>query len=130
MTLASKDLSDNASSNNMKNPSSEGKKTERERAKRTPNRTMMAPPDGILTGWPRIAKYLGQPVAVAQRWAKQGMPVERKGWSMTAKAEELNKWLGKEARTQAPVHIAQTSDEDLTADLRRGLKEARGAEKK
>ena len=41
--------------------------------------------DEVLMGWPKIAKYLGQPVSVAQRWAKNGMPVERKGRSMTAK---------------------------------------------
>jgi hypothetical protein len=81
--------------------------------------------DQLLTGWPSISKYLGQPTSVAQRWAKSGMPVERKGRSMTAKPEELNKWLGKEAGTKEPVHIAQTSDEDLLKDLRRGLKQAR-----
>jgi hypothetical protein len=32
----------------------------------------------ILIGWVKIAKFLGQPVAVAQRWAQDGMPVERK----------------------------------------------------
>lgn len=79
----------------------------------------------MLVGWPTIAAYLGQPVAVAQRWGKSGMPVERKGRSMTAKAEELSQWLGKEAGAKAPVHIAQASDEDLLTDLRRGLKEAR-----
>ena len=42
-----------------------------------------------LIGWPAIGKYLGQPVSVAQRWAKSGMPVERKGRSMTARPEEL-----------------------------------------
>lgn len=82
-------------------------------------------PAGILIGWPSIAKYLGQPTAVAQRWAKSGMPVERKGRSMTAKPEELNQWLSQEGGTKASVHIAQASDEDLLADLRRALKEAR-----
>jgi hypothetical protein len=36
------------------------------------------------TGWQAIAKYLGQPVTVAQRWAKDGMPVQSKGRNMTA----------------------------------------------
>jgi hypothetical protein len=76
-------------------------------------------PDQVLTGWPNIAKYLGQPVTVAQRWAKDGMPVERKGRSMTAKPEDLSKWLGKEAGTKSPVHISQSSDEDLLSNLRR-----------
>jgi hypothetical protein len=83
--------------------------------------------DGTLTGWPTIAKYLGQPIAVAHRWAKSGMPVERKGRSMTAKPDELSNWLSKESGTKAGIHIAQASDEDLLADLRRGLQEARKA---
>jgi hypothetical protein len=87
-------------------------------------------PDQLLTGWPTIAKYLGQPVAVAERWAKDGMPVERKGRSMTARAEELSKWLGKEAGVQSPLHIAQSSDEDLLTNLRRGLKDARTSKRK
>ena len=53
--------------------------------------------DGMLTGWPMIAAYLGQPQAFAQRRAKEGMPVEKKGRSMTARPQELNQWLGKEA---------------------------------
>ncbi|PYX04600.1 MAG: hypothetical protein DMG85_17235 [Acidobacteria bacterium] len=28
-----------------------------------------------LKGWQQIAKFLGQPVATSQRWAKSGMPV-------------------------------------------------------
>jgi hypothetical protein len=80
--------------------------------------------DGILMGWPSIAKYLGQPVSVVQRWAKNGMPVERKGRSMTARPGELSRWLGKESRKEA-VHIAQTSDEDMVSELRRSVKEAR-----
>jgi hypothetical protein len=85
--------------------------------------------DGVLIGWPNIAKYLGQPVAVAQRWAKDGMPVERKGRSMTARPGELSTWLGKESKKEA-VHIAQTADEDMLGELRRSLKEARNEKKK
>jgi hypothetical protein len=84
----------------------------------------------VLTGWPMIAKYLGQPPTVAQRWAKQGMPVERKGRSMTAKPGDLNKWLGKEVGAKAPVHIAHASDQDLLAELRQGVNEARSAKRK
>ena len=50
-----------------------------------------------ITGWQAIGKYLGQPVTVAQRWAKDGMPVQRKGRSMTTNPEELSKWLGRES---------------------------------
>jgi len=88
------------------------------------------PNSPALTGWPAIAHFLGQPVAVAQRWAKEGMPVERKGRYMTASRDELSKWLGREAGTSQPVHITQSTDSDLLADLRRGLKELRGSRKK
>ena len=85
--------------------------------------------DGVLVGWPNIANYLGQPVSVAQRWAKSGMPVERKGRSMTARADELSRWLGKESRKEA-VHIAQAPDEDMLGELRRALRQARNEKKK
>ena len=58
------------------------------------------------------------------------MPVERKGRYMTASRDELSKWLGREAGTRQPIHITQTTDSDLLADLRRGLKELRGSRKK
>ncbi len=79
-----------------------------------------------LTGWSAIAKFLGQPVAVAQRWAKDGMPVRRIGRFMTALPQELSEWLGREAGAKEAVHIVQPSEEDLVRDLRRGLSEARG----
>ena len=110
---------------------SKEKKSAKKPAKRKSNAAhkagnkVSAPPDQLLTGWPTIARYLGQPTSVAQRWAKSGMPVERKGRSMTARPEELAKWLGKEAGTKEPVHIAQPGDEDLLADLRRALRQAR-----
>jgi len=98
----------------------------RKKSKRT---KQTAATDEILTGWPAIAKYLGQPVSVAQRWVKSGMPVQRKGRTMTAVPEELSKWLGRESGTREPAHIAQPNDEDLLANLKRGLKEVRGKKK-
>lgn len=83
-----------------------------------------------IIGWEAIAKYLGQPVAVAQRWAKDGMPVTRKGRSITSNPEELSKWLGREAGGGEPVHVAQSTDQDLLKELRRGLKAARSSKKK
>ncbi|HLZ41201.1 MAG TPA: hypothetical protein VKQ11_09580 [Candidatus Sulfotelmatobacter sp.] len=71
-----------------------------------------------LTGWKQIASFLGQPEAVVQRWAGQGMPVRRQGRFVTSTPEELNAWLGKESGK--PVHVA-TADTDLTAELKRGL---------
>ena len=99
-------------------------------SKKKSTRTKTAPAhdaalDAVLQGWAKIAKFLGQPIAVAQRWAKDGMPVQRKGRSMTASSEELSKWLGREAGAGDPVHVAQAKDEDLLKELRRGLKAAR-----
>ena len=83
-----------------------------------------------LRGWAQIAQFLGQPIAVAQRWARSGMPVKREGRFMTASREELSRYLGREAGLDVPVHIA-SEDMDLSADLRRALSYARaGGQKK
>ena len=74
---------------------------------------------GSLTGWRQIAEFLGQPVSVAQRWAKTGMPVSHEGQKVTATAEALTEWLGREAGS-APIHVA-TPETDLSAELKRGL---------
>ena len=74
---------------------------------------------GSLTGWQQIASFLGQPISVAQRWAKSGMPVTREGRRVQASPEELNRWLGRESSGE-PVQIA-TDTVDLTSELKRGL---------
>jgi hypothetical protein len=115
----------------VKQKKSSSKKTTPKKAKTADKAAgISSAPDQLLTGWPKIAKYLGQPVSVAHRWAKDGLPVERKGRAMTAKPEGLSKWLGNEVGAQAPVHIAQSSDEDLLTNLRRGLKDARSSKRK
>ena len=116
----------------MKKSSKEksGKKTAKKKAHAAHKAGKASEPPDQLTGWPKIAKYLGQPVAVAQRWAKSGMPVERKGRSLTARPEDLSKWLGKKTGSTGPVHIAQSSDEDLLSDLRRALKQTRTTKRK
>jgi hypothetical protein len=81
-----------------------------------------------LKGWTHIAQFLGQPIAVAQRWARSGMPVRREGRFMTASPEELSRYLGREAGLDVPVHIA-SEDMDLSADLKRALSYARGGNK-
>jgi hypothetical protein len=68
-------------------------------------------------------KFLGQPVSVAQTWAKTGMPVARQGRLVVASPEELNKWLGRESGE--PVHVA-TEEADLSSELKRGLAYVRG----
>src|ERR1700757_5390757 len=77
-----------------------------------------------LKGWNEIARFLGQPVAVAQRWARSGMPVTREGRFMCASREELSRYLGREAGLNVPVHIA-TENMDLSADLKSALAHAR-----
>jgi hypothetical protein len=77
-----------------------------------------------LKGWNEIAGFLGQPVAVAQRWARSGMPVTREGRFMRASREELSGYLGREAGLDVPVHIA-SENMDLSADLKRALAHAR-----
>jgi hypothetical protein len=81
-----------------------------------------------LKGWTQIAKFLGQPVAVAQRWAKSGMPITREGRFMTASTEELSTYMGREAGLDVPVHIA-TEGMDLSVDLKRALSYARHGRK-
>jgi len=76
-----------------------------------------------LRGWQEITKFLGQPVAVAQRWAKTGMPVLRKGRHVYASPEELTRWLGRESAGE-PVQIV-TEGSDLTVELKRGLSHVR-----
>jgi hypothetical protein len=95
--------------------------------KRRPAPKPKAQPEG-LKGWAQIAQFLGQPIAVAQRWARSGMPVKREGRFMTASPEELSRYLGREAGLDVPVHIA-TGDMDLFADLRRGLAYTRRSNK-
>src|SRR5690348_17881360 len=77
-----------------------------------------------LKGWNEIATFLGQPVAVAQRWARSGIPVSREGRFMCASRDELSVYLGREAGLDVPVRIA-TENMDLSADLKRALTYAR-----
>jgi hypothetical protein len=72
-----------------------------------------------LKGWNEIARFLGQPLAAAQRWAKSGMPVEKRGRYVYASPDELNRWLGRESAGE-PVQIA-TEGIDLGSGLKRGL---------
>jgi len=72
-----------------------------------------------LKGWQQIATFLGQPVSVAQRWAKSGIPVTRESRNVYATPEELNHWLGRESAGE-PVRIASESI-DLSSELKRGL---------
>lgn len=85
-------------------------------------------PTSELKGWQQIADFLGQPVNVAQRWGREGMPVTKKGRYVTATAHELNDWLGRESSGE-PVRIT-TGESDLAAELKRGLSYVRKEGKK
>jgi hypothetical protein len=82
-----------------------------------------------LKGWTNIAEFLGQPVSVAQRWQKEGMPVTREGRSVYALPEELTAWVGAERGQKEPVHIA-SQGEDLLGDLKEGLSYVRQQKKR
>lgn len=81
----------------------------------------------LLTGWQEIAEFLGQPINVAQRWGREGMPVSRKGRFVVASPDELNKWLGREAGE--PIRVASDST-DLVKELKEGLKFVRQDKRK
>jgi hypothetical protein len=99
-----------------------------------PKRKPKSKPDPVspmsLKGWQQIAEFLGQPISVAERWAKNGMPVVHQGRTVMADPQKLNEWLGREAGE--PVHVA-TDTSDLTNELKQGLsfvrKERRGGGK-
>jgi hypothetical protein len=88
------------------------------------HRTMKKEPgkseSGTLKGWAGVAAFLGQPISVAQRWQKEGMPVTREGRSVYASPEELTAWVGTERGQKESVHIA-SQGEDLLGDLKQGL---------
>jgi hypothetical protein len=79
-------------------------------------------PEGVpgeLKGWQQIAEFLGQPVSVAQRWHKSGMPVTHDSRRVHASPVELTHWLGRESAGEA-ARIA-TESADLSSELKRGL---------
>ena len=72
-----------------------------------------------LKGWQEIARFLGQPISVAQRWAKSGMPISHEERRVHASVEELTRWLGRKSAGE-PVQIA-SENTDLSSELKRGL---------
>lgn len=95
------------------------KKKSVKKAAKPHRRPRPATPATTLKGWQQISDFLSQPVSVAQRWAKDGMPLKRQGRYVTATPDELNKWLGREVGGE-PVQLA-TADLDLSKELKRGL---------
>jgi hypothetical protein len=89
----------------------------KKKSKKQKNKAPESPTE-VLKGWREIASFLGEPTSVVQRWAGEGMPVQRQGRFVTTTPAELNRWMGKESGK--PVHVA-TDASDLTAELKRGL---------
>ena len=103
-------------------------KTSRKPGKKPQDKSKPDAPPALLKGWKQIAGFLSQSTAVAQRWAKEGMPVIRQGRYATATPEDLNQWLGREAGGE-PIKVA-TATTDLSAELKRGLAFARQQKKR
>jgi hypothetical protein len=82
-----------------------------------------------LKGWAAIAKFLGMSPAVAQRWAKAGMPVKREGRFTVADRAELEAWLGREAQMPKPAHVL-TGNADISAALKDSIAAVRSSQKK
>jgi hypothetical protein len=80
-----------------------------------------------LKGWKQFAEFLGAPTSVVQRWADEGMPLTKQGRFVTTSPEELNAWLGRESGK--PVHVV-TPEEDLAAELKRGIAFLRAKKKR
>jgi hypothetical protein len=83
----------------------------------------------LLKGWAAIAKFLGLSTAVAQRWAKAGMPVRREGRFTVAERDKLQEWLGRESGMPRPAHVL-TGDADISAALKESIKAVRQIRKK
>jgi hypothetical protein len=78
-------------------------------------------PSQTLKGWKGIGDYLGIGAAVAQRWAKSGMPVKRQGRLTVADADEIRKWLGREAHMPGAAHVVTDTGDDISAALKESI---------
>lgn len=82
-----------------------------------------------LKGWKAIGDYLGIGAATAQRWAKGGMPVRREGRFTVADADEIRKWLGKEAHMPGSAYVVTDTGDDISAALRESISALRRQKK-
>jgi hypothetical protein len=73
-----------------------------------------------LKSWNAISDYLHKPITTVKRWAGEGMPVKRQGRYVTARKDDLAKWLGEGHEVRGSVHVTMPG-EDLSAELRKGL---------
>ena len=75
----------------------------------------------VLKGWKAIADFMGQPLAVVERWAKAGLPVRRVGRYTIARPEELQAWMSREIGAPAPL----AEDSDFREELRASVAAAK-----
>jgi hypothetical protein len=68
-----------------------------------------------------IGAYLGIGAAVAQRWAKSGMPVKRQGRFTVADPNEIRQWLGHEAHMPGAAHVVTGTGDDISAALKESI---------
>jgi hypothetical protein len=73
-----------------------------------------------VRGWAAIAQFLGMPQSTVQRWAKEGLPVQRAGRNVAANPDELNRWLQRATGEPVGSHVV-TPETDLMKDLRASL---------
>ena len=92
--------------------------------KRKRNNKTQSSEEGVLKGWKPIAAYLGIPVATAQRWAGEGMPVRREGRFTVADRDAISAWLGRESHMAKPAHV-MTGGADIAAALKDSIAAAR-----
>lgn len=91
---------------------------------KSPKKQSPSTSEGTLKGWTAIARFLGIPVATAQRWASEGMPVRREGRFTVADREAVSAWLGRESHMSKPAHV-MTKDADMASALRESIEAAR-----
>jgi len=87
-------------------------------------------PESELRGWKEISEFLGQPVAVLQRWSKEGLPVRKSGRYTVASRDELRNWLGRESGMRGPAHIADANEAELSTELKRSIQQVKPHQQK
>jgi hypothetical protein len=87
------------------------------------------PASEALTCWKAIAAYLRIPAGAAQRWAHDGMPVQREGRFTVADPKELNAWLGRESHMPGPAQIV-TGKVDIAGSLKESIAAVRQPKKR
>lgn len=82
----------------------------------------------ILRGWKQIAEYLGCGIRTAQRWQKDGLPVQRLSSGsrahVAADSEQLAYWV-RDSSLRRGSHPETLANVERARKLRREVKQAR-----